>query len=461
MNKYRKLLKNSFIFAIGNLGSKLISFILVPFYTYVLTRSQFGTVDIITTTVNMLLPIISLSIFDAVFRFTLDRQENKDVVLTNGVVISVIGSLVTLLLIPVLTLIKVPMPNHVYLLLVTSAFVSLFSNFVRAINQVKSFAFAGILGTLVTAITNVTFLWYLKLGIQGYLISMIIANVAVLIFLSIRIKIFKRFSFDYLDKIVLLKMVTYSVPLIPNAFSWWINTSADRYFILAFVGSAGNGLYAVANKIPSLLTILNQIFFQSWQMSAVEEFNSDDAEKFYSQTFNYYLSVQFLGATALLVILKPLMKIIVSPNYFVAWEYIPFLLLAVIYSSLSGFLGTTYTAAKRTTGIMITTLLGAVINVLIGFLLVPFFGIQGASLAGLFSFGTVLVVRLKNTRKFMNIKVDWTKVVINHLLFIFMVASLFYIHNILILELVLFSFGVLMLMSNYRLINVLFFRLKS
>lgn len=77
MERYKKLLGNSAIFALGNLGSKLISFVLVPFYTFVLSRSQFGTVDLITSGTNFLLPVITLSIFDAVFRFTMDKHQDK------------------------------------------------------------------------------------------------------------------------------------------------------------------------------------------------------------------------------------------------------------------------------------------------------------------------------------------------------------------------------------------------
>src|SRR5699024_8592976 len=128
------------------------------------------------------------------------------------------------------------------------------------------------------------------------------------------------------------------------------------------------------SKIPSVLNILNQIFFQSWQMSAVQEYNSSDSQKFYSDIFNYYQSFQFLIISGFLFILKPLMKIIVSPTYYGSWKYIPFLLLAVLYSSLSGFIGTTYTAAKHTNKILITTMIGSIVNIVFGFILVPVLG---------------------------------------------------------------------------------------
>lgn len=455
MNRYKKLLGNSAVFAVGSLGSKLISFLLVPFYTFVLTKEQFGTVDLMTTTVNMMLPIVTLSAFDAVFRFVLDNNGTENTVFVNGIFISFLGSLVGLILIPILNFFNVPMSEYIYLLLVTGAFLSLMLNFTRSINKVKTFAVAGILGTIITAISNVILLLIFNTGIKGYLISIILANIIVLVFLTASTRAWTRIKIKNLNKKTMFSMVAYSLPLIPNAFSWWINSSADRYFILAFVGASANGIYAVASKIPTLLNIVNQIFFQSWQMSAVEEFNSEDASKFYSKTFNYFLAFQFIGTAGLLVILKPLMKVIVSSPYYVAWEYIPFLLLAVVYSSLSGFLGTTYTAAKRTAGIFLTTFVGAISNILLGFIFVPWLGLQGASFAGFLSFAIVLVIRLIDTKKFMPVIVDKKCFMLNHIIIIVMVIVLFLSRNLVWEQVIeLFLFFLIMLVNRNLFIEI-------
>lgn len=452
MNRYKNLWGNTVIFAVGNLGSKLISFLLVPFYTFVLTKQEFGTVDLITTTMNMLLPIITLSIFDAVFRFALDRNMDEHEILSNGFFISLTTLIAGALLIPLLIMMNVSHPIYIYLLLFTGAFSSLFLNFSRAIGRVKLFAVAGIIGTLIIAITNVIFLLIMNLKIEGYLLSIILSNIIVTVYLLISTRAFAKIRWNLVNKKLIKKMLLYSIPLIPNSFSWWVNTSADRFFILFFIGASANGIYAVASKIPSVLNILNQIFFQSWQMSAVQEYDSSDAQKFYSDIFNYYQSFQFLIISGFLVILKPLMKIIVSPTYYSSWKYIPFLLLAVLYSSLSGFIGTTYTAAKHTNKILITTMIGSIVNIVFGFILVPVLGLQGASLSGCLSFLIVLVIRLIDSKNIIPITVDTSIVIINHLLVIFMIIILFSkleIPKILLLNMVMFIISMLV---NRRLI---------
>ncbi|WP_270364556.1 hypothetical protein [Enterococcus malodoratus] len=69
-NKYKRLAGNSILFAVGNLGSKLISFFMLPLYTWKLTQSDFGISDLVLSTLSLLLPIISLSVYDAVLRFS-------------------------------------------------------------------------------------------------------------------------------------------------------------------------------------------------------------------------------------------------------------------------------------------------------------------------------------------------------------------------------------------------------
>jgi O-antigen/teichoic acid export membrane protein len=225
------------------------------------------------------------------------------------------------------------------------------------------------------------------------------------------------------------KLLIYSIPLIPNAFAWWINNASSRYFILYFIGVSANGLYAVANKIPSLLSVLNSIFFQSWQMSAVEEYSSENREAFYSNVFRMYLEMLFLATAAILFIVKPMMSLVVSKQFYVSWKLVPFLLLTVVYSSVSGFLGTNYIAAKKTTGIFVTTVLGAVLNIMFNMIFIPQMGINGAGLSSMLSFLVIFVIRYFDTKKITRIKIDKKNFLMNHLVVGTQIAVMLLISN--------------------------------
>ena len=87
MNKYKKLLSNSLVFTIGNLGSKLLVFLLVPLYTYAMTPQEYGMADLYQTTANLLLPLITMNVFDATLSFAMEKSMTKESVLTNSLVV--------------------------------------------------------------------------------------------------------------------------------------------------------------------------------------------------------------------------------------------------------------------------------------------------------------------------------------------------------------------------------------
>lgn len=427
MNKYRYLLGNSFLFAVGNLGSKLIALVLVPLYTFTLSTDQYGTVDLLITTVNLLIPVISLSIFDATMRFVLDKKGNENFILSNGVFVTIIGTFVFALLVPLISLLNIPNVFLVYLILVSQAFQSLFSEFARALERLKLFAFNGLFGALVLGISNIIFLVFFHFAIFGYLLSMLISAIASVSLLAWRLHIWNRISLKMISKVQVKKMLTYSIPLIPNALAWWITNASNRYFILLFVGASANGLFAVANKIPSILNMINNIFFQSWQLSAVEEFKSRDKEKFYSSVFNYYSVISFGGASLLFTVLLPVLTYAVSTNFYNSWKLIPFLTISVIYAGFSSFIGANYIAAKITTGIMTTTIMGALLNVILCLLVVPLWGANGAGFASAISFFSIWLIRLHDTRKFIRVRVELRHFIPNNAILLIQILFL-YLH---------------------------------
>ena len=186
MNSYKKLISNSFVFAVGRLGSKVLSFLLVPLYTYYLSTAEYGTVDLVITTVNMLLPLVSASMFNAVLRFVIENKKEADIVLSNALTVTTIGFIISLLFYKPLTNLNFFSSNEVitfmYILLFVQMLEGIFSEFTRAIGEVKKFALNGILITFTTASLNIIFLVAFDWGVFGYFLSLILANIISIIY---------------------------------------------------------------------------------------------------------------------------------------------------------------------------------------------------------------------------------------------------------------------------------------
>lgn len=405
MSKYSKLAKNTSIFFIANFGSKILTFLLVRFYTELLSTEEYGIIDLLNTTASLAFPIITLCITEAVLRFSIDDLDNRGKILTNGLLVAVVGNLLFLLSAPVFLKIDTFSENVVwiYLLTLTNSLHAITAHFSRGIGKTKLFAFAGVLHTFLQIGLNIVFLLVFSFGIKGYLISSVLANLltSIVIFISGRLH---RFIIKNIDKKYLKMMLVYSIPLIPNSIFWWVMQSSNRYLITYMLSSADNGLYAVANKIPTLITTISSIFFQAWQISSVEEARSDHKDDFFTQIFKGLSMLLILSTSFILVVLQPVYRVLTEESYYVGWTCTPFLLCAMVYSCYSSFLGTNYVAMKKTTGVFLTTVTGAVVNITLCIILLPIMGLEGTSLATLAAFVITWVSRIFGTRHFVKIK---------------------------------------------------------
>lgn len=220
-HKYKKLISNSLVFAIGNFGSKIMSFIMVPIYSYTLSTKDFGKVDLLTSLVSLLLPVLCLDIFDSVFRFALDEHEDKVKIFSTGAIFSALCSVFILIIGFVLSLLIRDYPvvyTSIYMI-ITMMF-SLVSNFSRAVGYVKQFAVAGIINTIVMGLSNILLLVVIRMGMNGYMLSMIVGQAVATIFLIFSTNIKKYFKNNEFNQKSFREMMVYGVPLIPNTLAW-------------------------------------------------------------------------------------------------------------------------------------------------------------------------------------------------------------------------------------------------
>lgn len=455
MNVYKKLMKNSMIFAIANLGSKFLSILLVPFYTYVLSSQEYGQIDMITTTISLILPLATLSIFEATLRFSIKSNYDKSSVLSSSLIVVTIGNVILLLLVPLLNSIPIFKENLYlfYFVMYVQGINSVVSQFTRAIGKTTTFAISGIINTLITLVANIIFLVQVGMGVEGYLLSLILANTGSCIFQIIYAKIWSEIKLDKWNFQLVKQMLTFSIPLIPNTFMWWLMNASDRYIISLKLGLSANGIYAVSNKIPTVLYVINSIFFQAWQLSAIEEENSKEKSKLYTNTFNIFSFVMLIGTSAILIFIKPIITILVSAEFADAWKYSPFLLLAIVFSSFSSFIGASYIAMKETKGVLKTSLLGGISNIILNLILIPSIGLNGAAIATMISFFLVWIIRVYDIKDFIKIKVNIMR--ISLMIFIIIIQSVTLINEYkynFIIQLILF---IIIIFININIINVI------
>jgi len=410
---YRSLGKNTAIFAIGSFGSKAISFFMLPIFTRVLTQADYGKIDIITTSISLLLPLLTLNIVEAVFRFTLDKGslEEKQAIFTSALTVGTAGFMFLLLFIPVFINFGVSGSLLVAFLILfyLDIIYGITKVLIRAEQKLKLFAMSDIVHTAVFASMGIILVAFLRLGVIGYLFSQIIAvtvSTAVLLFFG-EIGSYLKASLVSMSQI--REMIRYAIPLVPNSLSWWIMSASDRYMLAFFLGFSSTGIYAVAHKFPLLLSILNTVFYQAWQISSIDQYNSPERQTFYSNTFRILYTFMFLGTILFSIVLKPFVTLMTGTGFQESWRFVPFLILGTVFHSFSQFFGVGYLAAKKTGGAFRTSGIGAAANIGVNLLLIPIIGIQAASISTAIAFFVMWIARLIETRRYFTVTIKWSR----------------------------------------------------
>ena len=418
--KYKNLFSNTIVFSIGTFSSKILVFLLVPFYVHFLSDAEYGVVDLITQTANLLIPLVSLGIASAVLRFGLDQSSDKKAVFSTGVAAILIGFLLFLLTVPIL--LQVQIIGEYTLLLLFYVFIGCFrllcTNFVRSLQYVKLYSFDGILCTVLVITFNILFLMRFGWGIQGYVLATICSDSCSVLFLTLAARLYRYLDFRRIRASVYRPMLRYCLPLIPANIFWWITHVSDRYMVTYMVSEGANGLYAIAYKIPTMITIVSTIFMEAWQLSAVVEKNDPELPGFFSNVLSYYQSFVFLCGSGCILFCKVLITLLTlgQPDYYVSWRYVPALIIATCFSCFVTFLGSVYVVEKKSMVSFLTTLLGAAINVLLNLLLIPYFGANGAAVATASAYISIYLVRAYTTRRMIPMQFGFGKTFLNTLL---------------------------------------------
>lgn len=409
--EYRKLIMNTGLLAIGSFASSLLGMLLTPFYTMVLSTQDYGVSDLITTTTSLLYPFMTVAISEAIMRFALDKGTDKKSVYTIGISIVVLGFCLILCGSPFIRSTAIGEYFGFFLLYYLSyAMHTITSYFVKGLEKVKIYSVAGLINSGIVICANLLFLLVFEWGIVGYLLASILGHSFTTLFLFFGAKAYQHIIAPWkIDRVLLKNMLVYSIPIIPNSLSWWVANSSDKYMLNYFTDVSQVGIYSVSYKIPSIVMTLMGLFISAWQLSAVEDFGSEKSKRFYSEVYSKCFACNLLIAAGLICIAKPFGAFLYSSDFFVAWRYVPVLVIANVFNVLSSFMGTVYTSAKKTKMLSLSTMIGAGANIAMNLILIPSIGALGAALATAASYFVMWVIRLINTRRIIRFPIAYKK----------------------------------------------------
>ena len=354
MDPYRNLISNTVLFGLSTFGARLLTFLLTPFYTRVLSSAEYGLTDLLLQTGNLIIPIASVGIANAVIRYGLEQSRDKRGVFTIGMLTTLTGFCLLLLAAPLL----------------------------------------GQIGFLSG---------YLHLVLL-YVLANVLADGITTAFVFLCARQWRYLRLSAVKRRDAARMLRYSAPLVPANLCGWIINISDRYLIALLIGSAATGIYAVSNKLPNVLLTAATTFSSAWQLSALSERPRREKERFFSNVYSVYSAMAWVVASGVILTAKLSTRLLAAPEYYEAWRYVPVLTLATTFACLGSFLASIYMVEQRSASTLATTVLGAVCNLAGNFFLIRLWGSMGAAVSTLLSYILIFAVRAVHTRSLLRIR---------------------------------------------------------
>lgn len=411
-NASARLAKNTVIYMIGNLGSKILQVLILPLLTAVLLTEEYGYYDLIVTTINLITPIATLQLVEAMFRYLFGgSEEEKRVTISSVTAALVVGMTILAAVIALIQMFGIDLkyPFLIYLNYITNILFDYMQKIARCQQRNSLVAVSGVINTSVMLAVEAMALLVFKMRVDGMLLANCVSYFVAVLYLEYKLRIEEYLSIAAVNVKRVKELLKYSLPLVPNSVCWWVVSACDRYVISFFLSISANGIYSIAGKFSQMLSMITSVFQMAWQESSIIESDKATRDEFYTKTFDSYMRFLLSGYVVLLPIIRLAMPFLVAEEYRIGYLYNPLLLLGAVFSAFSQFYGSAYLAFKKTGGALSTTIIAAIINVTVGACLISKIGLYAPALGTTCAFLAQWLLRVNQMKDYFRVKIN-TKV---------------------------------------------------
>lgn len=457
MNRNKELAKNTVYLTIGKISTQFISFLLLPLYTSVLTKSEYGTVDLINTYQQLLVFVVFLQIEQGIFRYLVETRKTNDIerqkgIISSAVAVALIASgIFTLLYIVFQGLVDTAYVIFILTNVLAVSFSGLALQIARGFGDNISYVLGSFLSAVSTIVFNIIFVGVLRVGPGGMLTSIFLGNIVCIIVLMFRCHIYRYISLKSVGMDIAKELLLYSIPLVPNAIAWWIISASDRTIVLLFLGPAFNGLLAISHKFSTVFSSVFQIFNLAWTETASLHINDSDRAEFFTDIINKAMMLFGCLCVGIIAAMPFAFDVLVNKEYADAYYQIPLFMFAAFLNTVQGLYSVVYIALKQTKKVAYSTIAAAIVNVLTCFLLIEKIGLFAAPVSMIVAYVVIILYRYFDLQKSISTKLYVKQVVIFAVLMAVTLIS-YYLGNWMVKLLVLVLVAVLSVRLNKELL---------
>lgn len=415
----RRLASTGAAYTAASILSKLIAVALLPLYTRYLSSDDFGAAQLLFTLVVAASIVIRLGVIEALLRFYYKTDEDPDrVVATSFASLFWAGTIAALILLPfagqISELLRLQDANltvsgpdlvrtaiaGIWVLTLSEYLLTIF----RLDERSKAFFAFTVASVLVTIPVTIVLVVPLDMGAEGLLLGSYGTGVAFVAGLIV----YHRKRLSLIPDVPLLKrLMRFGLPTMPAELTLYSMSFIDMLIISRSIGYTEAGLYALAIKVAQSINVLVRGFQLAFPPLAYSIVDDDEARRAYSAVVTWFVVLMSLTITAIWLVAPWIVRIIADPSYFEAYKAVGPVVagtaLYAIYMVLLVVLGRT----GRTEFNFPATLAGVVANIALNLILVPIWGIVGAAVALVISYGIVLILMYIFTQRLFPVPYQW------------------------------------------------------
>lgn len=408
-SRTRLFLENILVYGLGSAMNMVIPFIMLPIITRLLPSSEYyGINDMVVIFVSVGSAIATMGMYDAMYRFYFDKEDltyRKEVCSSTLLSIVVTGFLLMLMVLffqRPLTGLLFSDASYAPLIIVggLNIWVTSINTIVAAPTRMKNqrMRYIGI-QTLVPLISYGFSIVLILKGEYVYALPLasLFSNMVVCMVFSVLNR--HDFSLKYFNKSILKPMLNFGIPLMPVFIFFWMLTSVGRLFITNTWGLEYTGIYAAAGKLAAVSQLIYSAFSGGWQYFAFLTMNDDDYVVLISRIFDYLAGISFFSTAALIIVIKPIYTIMLPAQYAEGIVIVPVLFLAPLILMLRQTIGMHFQVKKLSVLGSSTIGFGALVAVVLYYLLIPRFGISGAAVASLSGYVASILITIAILKK--------------------------------------------------------------
>ncbi len=424
----KDLLKNTGILVVAKISTQIVSFLLLPLYTALLSTAEYGEIDLYASFIMILIPFLTLQLEMGIFKFLITEKNDhnqKCIISTAFIFIGIMISAGTVIYWIIAGIFSFNYVLLVYLYYLTTTIMTVLLQICRGYGDNKAYAMASFVSSSFAVLLNVVFVAILRMKVEGILLASIIANSISIIYMVKKTYIFRYLGLQFYDKDMGNKLLRYSIPLVFNQIASWAINYSDRVIILSKWGMGYNGVYSLANKFSSIMNTFFNVFNLAWTENVCKCLEDRDNIKYINMMFMLIFNIYLALVTGIVNLLPFFFYIMVNNNYYVAYGHVPILLLATFFSGIAATIGSVYIAYGRTKEVSLTTFLACICNIIVHLALLNICGLYAASISTLVSFAMLFIYRFIFIQKFFTLHINLKNILIQFALFL--ISYLFYI----------------------------------